>query len=78
MTDCHMHPGRGILQRNRQFLPLTQLHESLHTDGNLKIVTYLLTIIEGFMVIRTIYKEGVVIRKSLMRVPVNLTKGNHI
>lgn len=78
MADCHMHAGWGILQRNRQFFPLTHSHESLHTDDNLKVVTYLLTISEGFMVIRTIYKGGVVIRKSLMRVPVNLTKGDHI
>lgn len=30
------------------------------------------------MVKRSIYKERVVVRKSLMRVSVNLTKGNNI
>ena len=34
--------------------------------------------VDCFMVIRNIFKEEVVIRKSLMRVPVNLTKGNSV
>lgn len=82
LTVCHMQPGCGILQRNTDYFPLTEnvyrLHESLHTEDNLKIVTYLLTNIECFMVVRNINKEEIVIRKSLMRIPVNVTEGNSI